>query len=397
MPRLLLLRCCVSFTAVIKFSHNRFSVEELMAKISNVGYDINHTQKSIVNLGCSTSWRMWLISACALLVILQSSLTDSFRSLILAFIAVIFAIMTELLFLVKSGKLTLLRDGSVVASAFVFVLFLPNMISPVYAAAGSIFAIAVIKHSFGGLGSNWLNPAAGGWLFVRLSWPTVFEKALEGSPLSVLGENVAKGFINYDGLPLEILKINNSYMFSQSSFFETHVRPFLNNTVFSFLGIELPASYMNLFANTHPGIIADRGIPMLIFGAILIIAFKISRSYVPVIWLAIFAFFTWMTGAIPFGSFPRGQGFWKGDILFTFLTGGTLASAFILASDPATSAKSIWLVIVSAAVGGFFAWLLRFPGSEPFGAIFSVVIINSLLPVVSNIVRTWPFTKGTTS
>jgi electron transport complex protein RnfD len=111
---------------------------------------------------------MCLVSVCAGLGVFQSSLTDSFASLRLALAAVLAAVAAEWICNLKSGSRTL-RDGSAVASAMVFSLLLPNTLSPFYAVMGALFAIIVVKHSFGGLGSNWMNPALGGWLFVRFS------------------------------------------------------------------------------------------------------------------------------------------------------------------------------------------------------------------------------------
>ena len=304
---------------------------------------------------------MWLVSVCALMVIVQSAITDSFGSLLLAAVSVIAAVLIEFLFLYKDEKTYMLKDGSVVASALIFTMLLPNEIAPIYAILGIIFAIAVIKHCFGGLGSNWLNPAAGGWLFVRLSWPGVFNRALEGS---VIGSS---GYVDFlSGNPAE-----------------TNAGYFLNNSVFSFLGTELPSSYQDLFALSGPGIIADRGIIMLLAGTILITAVNTGRTWIPAVWLAVFVLLTRFAGSF------AGAGPWSSDVLFALFSGGTLASAFILAADPATGAKPQWLTIIFAAAGGFLAWLFRFPGYEPYGAIISVLVINALLPIARNIEIYW--------
>ena len=335
--------------------------------------------KPQVFLSCSTPVRMWLVSFCALLAILQSAWTDSFRSLVLAVVSVIAAIITEMLFLYKSGKTSQIKDGSVVASALVFTLLLPNRISPLYAILGIIFAIAIIKHCFGGLGSNWLNPAAGGWLFIRLSWPGAFEHALEGSTLSLLKDSLP-GIGNPGGSPLEILKTGYTDLFSNNGLLETHLRPFLNRSIFSLFNAELPSSYLDLFMSNRPGIIADRGILALLLGSVLIMAFRAGRARIPAVWLLVFVFFTRLAG-----GFPYGAQWWRGDILFALCSGGTLAAAFFLACDPATGAKSGWSVFGSAIAGGFFAWLFRYPGAEPYGAVISVIFINALLPVIRSI------------
>ena len=350
----------------------------------------NHSP--LIHFSSSSSTRMWLVCFCSLLVILQSSLSDSFYSLIIALTAVLAALLTEFFILYfKNSKTSLVKDGSAVATALVFTLLLPNRIPLPYVVMGTIFAVGIIKHCFGGLGSNWLNPAAGGWFFVRLSWPGVFNMALDNSPLSLLEKSVTSELTEPLGMPLRILETNYPLIFGQNIFMENSIYVFFNNTVFPLFSAALPASYVDLFVSSQPGIIADRGILALLLGTILITSFRTSRSWIPAVWISVFGFLTLLAGAVPYGG-----ELWKGDILFSFLTGGTLAAAFILAAEPVSSAKSKIAVIISAAAGGFFAWLFRFPGAEPYGAIISVLLINALLPLIRHIAKNLLLIKGRT-
>jgi len=330
----------------------------------NIHKEMYQGQKPQVNLARSTSGRMWLVSLCAFMVIIQSSLTDSYSSFMIALSAVFASVLTEFLILLKRGKEKALMDGSAVASALILTLLLPNRISPAYAALGAVFSIAVIKHSFGGLGANWLNPAAGGWLFIRFSWPAFFTGALEGSPLSSIGES-----INGSGYGID------AFLAASSPSGEA-LRSFLNRTIFSLLGVELPSGYMGLFASHYPGIIADRGVLALLLGTVIIIASQANRFWVPVVYLAAFGFLVRFAGALPFGS-----GYWNGDVIFALCTGGTLAAAFFLAADPATSAKSYIGIFLTALAAGCTAFVFRWFGNETYGAILAAVFINAILPM----------------
>ncbi|MCL2374771.1 MAG: RnfABCDGE type electron transport complex subunit D, partial [Treponema sp.] len=241
-------------------------------------------QKPQVSLARTTPARMWLVSLCAFFAIIQSSLGDSFSSLIVAASAVAAAVLVEFLFLHKSGKAGSLKDGSAVASALVLALFLPNQIHPLYAAAGAVFAMAAAKHSFGGLGSNWLNPAAAGWLFVRFSWPASFAAPLEASPFSFFAGRAAGGSAAGHG-------------------------------------------HIELLLSPYPGIIADRGVLALLFGAVFLIAFRANRFWIPVIYLAAFSFLARFAGALPYGGET-----WDGGVFFAIGSGGTLAAALFLAA-----------------------------------------------------------------
>jgi electron transport complex protein RnfD len=323
---------------------------------------------------------MWLVSLCALMAVVQSSLTDNFSSLLIAFSAVLAAVMTEFLILHQRGRVFYLKDGSAVASALILSLLLPNRISPACAVAGAAFAIAVVKHSFGGLGSNWLNPAVGGWLFIRFSWPSAFNAALEDSPLALLAGSLSRGLTaatGPQGSPMGILKIDSPGVFAAPSGLDSLVRSFFNTFIFSVTGAELPGGYIDLFSSPAPGIIADRGVLALLLGTIIITASRVSRARVPALWLAVFGFLVRMAGALPYGG-----GWWSGDVLFALCSGGTLVAAFLLAADPATGAKSNWGILLAALAGGGIAFLFRYQGGEGYGAVFAVALVNAALPLV---------------
>jgi electron transport complex protein RnfD len=333
---------------------------------------------------------MWLVSLCAGLAIIQSSLTDAFASLALALTAVFAAVLTEFLILMKSRRQEALKDGSAVASALVLALLLPDHIHPVYAALGAAFAIVVVKHSFGGLGANWMNPALGGWLFIRCSWPGFFEKVLDNSLLSLLETGLEGGFTAAQGSPLGILKVNAPPGFlAAGSPQDNFLRTFLNNTVFSLTGAELPGAYIDLFISPFPGIVIDRGLGALLLGTVLITASRVNRVRISVLYLGVYGFLIRLFGALPYGG-----GVGNGDILFGFFTGGTMAAAFLLIADPVTGAKSKGGWLICAVLAGFFTYLFRYLGSEPYGAFFAVALVNALVPLIRDIEARGLYTKG---
>jgi electron transport complex protein RnfD len=332
-----------------------------------------------VNLARSTAGRMWLVALCAALGILQSAATDGGASLFIALGAVFSAALAELLIDWKE-KGRSLGDGSAVASALIISLLLPNQLHPLFAALGAFFAMVVIKYSFGGLGANWVNPALGAWFFIRFSWPKAFEKALDFSAFSLLGESLSRGFTDPQGSPLEILKsgggIPGALPFLGLSPDEA-VTAVLNDTIFSLTSSELPRGYIDLLFSRAPGIIADRGLAGLLAGTLIITAAQVHRAGIPAFFLGTYAVFTGLFGALPFGG-PLGCG----DILFGILSGGILPAAFLLAADPATGPKSARGACAAACLGGFLSFIFRYPGGQPYGAFWSVAVINILTPAI---------------
>ncbi|MDR3341731.1 MAG: RnfABCDGE type electron transport complex subunit D [Treponema sp.] len=346
-------------------------------------------QKPHINLAWSTAGRMWLVSLCAGLAIFQSSVTDAFASLIIAITVMAAAIITEFLIYFRTEKAGMVKDGSAITSALLLALLLPNQIHPLYAALGAVFAMTVVKHSFGGLGANWMNPAVGGWLFIRFSWPAAFNNAIATAPVAMLQERLERDGSNFpdltkgftQGSPLEILKVSGISDFPVGgSPFDNTVATWLNKTIFSITGSELPGGYIDLLTATTAGIIADRGLLALLLGTIIIVAFQVTRSWVPAVYLGMYGLLIRIFGALPFGG-----ALGAGDILFGFFSGGTMVAAFLLVTDPATGPKSKIGTLITAFLAACFTYIFRYQGSEVYGAFFAVALMNVLVPLIRDI------------
>src|SRR5574344_862616 len=58
------------------------------------------------------------------------------------------------------------RDSSAMVTAVLLSFTLPPLLPWYLSVIGCIFAIAIVKHTFGGLGQNIFNPAMGGFIFL---------------------------------------------------------------------------------------------------------------------------------------------------------------------------------------------------------------------------------------
>jgi electron transport complex protein RnfD len=323
-------------------------------------------QKPQVNLVRSVTARMMLVSVCAGLAVAQSSLTDNGASLMIALAALSGAVASEFLLNFKLQSRTLF-DGSAAASALVFTLLLPNTFPPLLAFLGSIFAMTVVKCSFGGLGGNWVNPAIGAWLFARFSWPGAFGGALKNSP-----------FVNSTLLlkdsPLSRLAISGV---TTGGFLGEGVVDFLNRTFFSLFDVRLPPEYASLFAPRFPAIIADRGFLGLLAGTVVIIAFQAAKAWTPVVFLGVYVLLVRV-----FGSALSGGALGNGDILFGVCSGGVIAAAFLVNADPVTAPKSRRGKAAMTVLAAALAFVFRYLGSEPYGAFFAAALVNVLVPLI---------------
>ena len=309
--------------------------------------------KPQINISRSSFIRIWLLFGLALLAVVQSAVSDSGASFAIAFSALVGAVMSELLMTSARHGLAKLKDGSAVVTALVLTLLLPNQIHPLFAALGAAFAIIAVKHSFGGIGSNWMNPAIGGWLFIRFSWASAFNSALAETPGYITG---------FEGS------------------IDSVIRTFLNRYVFSAFGSELPGGYIDLFTSTSPGIIADRAVLALIISSLIIAAFKISR-----LWMS-FLYITLLSLLVKtFAGLGAGGILWDGDIMLNLFSGGTLVAAFILITEPSSSAKSTWGNVAVTFLAAAFSFLFRYFGNSLYGCIYAVALVNSLTPLIRRI------------
>ena len=311
-----------------------------------------YLHKPQINLSCPSFGRMWIIFGCAFACVIQSALNDGGRSFALAVSALFTAILTEFFFTFHKYGMQKILDGSTAATAMILVMILPNYTSPFHVVVASIFAIAVIKYSFGGLGSNWLNPALGGWLLIRFSWPSGFAQALGDyasvSEYTLAGSGSAAG---------------------------NAVTEFFNNTILSITGVQLPAGYVDLLFYNGQGLITDRGLFILLIGTIVITAIGINRTWIPFVFLGVYGFLIRLAGDLS-------GVLWNGDILYGFFSGGTIAAAFILAAEPSSSAKLKGGVIFTVVLSAFLSWFFRYKCMEYSGCFIAIALTNSLTPLI---------------
>jgi len=161
---------------------------------------------------------------------------------------------------------------------------------------------------------------------------------------------------------------------------DTALSSFLNDTIFAFTGSFLPQGYLSFFSLKGPGIIADRGLFFLLLGTVLLAASQVFRFWLPAAFILVYSFLIRVFGALSFGG-PL----LKGDILFAMFSGGTLAAAFILIADPATGPKSTAGNVVFVFLCAVFAFLFRYPGFDPYGAVTAVLLGNTLVPIIRRI------------
>jgi electron transport complex protein RnfD len=331
----------------------------------------------------STMKIMWTVSLCLLPAAIWGVMQFGLRSLFVLSLSIITAVLTEWV-INKVQKQNTLGDGSAFLTGLLIGFNMPPAIPGFIPVIASIFAIAVVKHTFGGLGGNWMNPALAGRVFVFFSWtsPMATWKApsinmgidsLSGaSPLGFVKTNMeaAKGLKG----PIDILT-SNQYPISQFS-------SDLANWLKTNLGITIQGNYLDLFFGNISGSIGEISAFLLLVGSIYLFIKKIITWEIPVTYLASFGILVWILGGLSFTD-----QLFTGDIAFHIFSGGLILGAFYMATDMVTSPLTTKGKIIFGIGTGFLTFLIRFYGSFPEGVSLAIIIMNFLVPSINRLTQ----------
>jgi len=310
----------------------------------------------------STSKIMWIVVLSLIPSGIWGVYAFGLRSLIVLAASIIAACAAEYLM----GRLTkknTLADGSAFLTGLLVGYNMPPAVPVYIAIIASIFAIVVVKWTFGGLGANWMNPALGGRVFVFFSWtggmsrwtmPNMVTDTVSGaSPLGF----IKTGMLSFEGTttgPMDFLA-SQGY----------------------------PAgSYMDFFLGRIPGCIGEVSALLLLAGGIFLIVVKIVNWEIPVFYIGSFALLTWIFGGLGFGN-----GFFTGDVLFQILTGGLMLGAFFMATDMVTSPVTRKGMIIFGLGCGFLTFIIRFYGSFPEGVSLAIILMNIFVPLINRLTQ----------
>jgi Na+-translocating ferredoxin:NAD+ oxidoreductase subunit D len=305
------------------------------------------------------------------------------RSALVVGVAIVAACIAELLIGLLHRDFSL-GDGTAFLTGFLIGLAMPPGVALYVPAAASLFAILVVKAAFGGLGSNWMNPALAGLVFSLLNWPREMgtwmlphqlagAQALSGAtPLGILRASPSLGNVDLFGLLSQAgLKPTD---------FDRSITAFLNEEVFGRIGASLPSGYMDLFFGNRPGAIGELSGILLLAASILLLSRRMIRWEIPASIFASYGALVWA-----FGGLSNGGAFFSGDILFELFSGSFILVAFFMATDPVTSPSTrVGMLIYGLGIGAL-TFLLRSFGSFPEGTAFAVVMMDCVVPLIEKI------------
>ncbi len=257
-----------------------------------------------------------------------------FKALLMIFVCVASAVLSEFIFNIVTKKKQTVGDFSAIITGLLLALNLSTKVELWQCALGSVFAIVVVKCLFGGLGKNFANPAITGRVFLIIAFGVV-----AGGAQTQYADAVTSA------TPLEIIKTGNG---------------------------ELP-SLIDMLMGSRGGAIGETCAIALLVGFAYLLIRKIISWHIPTVFIATVFVLSLII---------------KQDLmtaLYEVLGGGLLIGAIFMATDYVTSPTSRVGKIIFALGCGVITVLIRFWGSYPEGVSFAILFMNILSPYIEKI------------
>ena len=278
-------------------------------------------------------------------------------------IASLAALLAEAVMLKVRGKplAMFLSDGSAVVTAWLIALTFPPLAPWWLVVTGTMFAIVVAKHLYGGLGQNPFNPAMVAFAVCIVSfpalmsqWPSVgLQMPLREQVDIILGLAPRVDALS-GATPLDALK--TALKLGDGS---VDVAQLLAN--------------QDIYGN-----FAGRGWEWVaagyLLGGLWMWQRKLITWHVPlgfVLALGTISGALWLYNPAQFAS-P----------LFRLLSGGAMLGAFFIATDPVSGCTTPRGKLIFGAGAGLLAYIIRVFGGYPDGVAFAVLLMNLSAPVI---------------
>ncbi|MDF2821151.1 MAG: putative rane protein [Clostridiales bacterium] len=264
------------------------------------------------------------------------------RSLYLVAASVASCVISEFIWQKIVRRQSTIGDFSAVVTGILIAFNLP-VTTPIWVAVvASMFAIIVVKQFFGGIGSNFANPALMGRIFIMVMWPT------------------------------QVMQYVTT--------FHSGVDSVTSATVLSMLkgGQEITQfSTWDMFIGNIPGAIGETSALLLLIGFIYMCYRGIVNAKAAIIYIATVIAITFVFG---------GDGLFTGDIMTNLLGGGLILGAFYMLTDYAfVSARGKLMLAVLAGIitAGIRVW-----GGYPEGVAFGILAANCFIGFFERIKKT---------
>lgn len=276
------------------------------------------------------------IMAYVLLALLPTTLFGIFnfgpKALLLIVLTIASCVATEWVFEKIVHKKSTISDLSAVVTGLLLALNLPVTLPWWEAVLGGVFAIAIVKMMFGGLGQNFMNPALGARCFLLIAF---------AADMTNFQTDTYTG-----ATPLAAMRGGE-----------------VINTMDALIG-------------RTAGTIGETSTIAILIGAIILILLGVITLAIPASYLITFVIFMLIFG---------GHGFDMNYIVAQLCSGGIMLGAFFMATDYVTSPITPNGRILFGICCGILTGLFRCFGANAEGVSFAIILSNLLVPMIEKI------------
>ena len=258
------------------------------------------------------------------------------KALLLILITIAACVATEWIFDKIVHKKNTIGDLSAVVTGLLLALNLPVSLPWWEAVIGGVFAIAIVKCIFGGLGQNFMNPALGARCFLLIAFAA-----------DMTNFNVTRNGVDvYTGAtPLALIR--------ESGISAVNVRDMLVGNI--------------------AGTIGETSVIAILIGAIILILLGVIDLKIPGAYIITFAVFMFFFGASRFDF---------SYVVAQLCGGGLMLGAFFMATDYVTSPITPKGKIIFGICCGLLTGIFRCFGANAEGVSFSIILSNILVPLI---------------
>lgn len=309
----------------------------------------------------TTARIMWTVSVALLPATLMGVYYFGLPAIMVILVCLVTSLAAEAGMQKLLKKPVTLSDGSAFLTGLLLALNLPSN-APLYIPfVGSVVAIVIAKHLFGGLGYNIFNPALVGRAFVLISFAKIMTTFV--APTA--------SFMAYDAkttaTPLVLLKEEG--MAKLLEVFHTKA-----------------ALYQDLFLGHRAGSLGETSVIALLLGAAFLLYKRYITWHIPVPFIATVGVAAWIFGGK--------EGLMTGDPFFHMMSGGLILGAFFMATDYVTGPSVRSAQVVFGVCAGALTMLIRLKGGYPEGVMFAILLMNCFAPLLDRGMRSRVFGKA---
>ena len=256
------------------------------------------------------------------------------RALILILATIASCVASEWIFNKIVHKKNSIDDLSAVVTGLLLALNLPASLPWWEAVIGGVFAIAIVKMMFGGLGQNFMNPALGARCFLLISFAADMTKF-----------GITKNGIEVYSSVTPLAAMRNGEA----------------------------VNTMDMLIGRTAGTIGETSAIAILIGAIFLILMGVINLRIPASYIITFAVFMLLFG---------GHGFDGSYLTAQLCGGGLMLGAFFMATDYVTSPITPMGQIIFGICCGILTGLFRCFGANAEGVSFAIILSNILVPLI---------------